>query len=102
MEFESKNGHEIELYWTQSRIGQNPYQSPSVFNFYLPEYMPMGPVADRLLVAPEAELATAPYIIQALNGMFSLINNGLTSCMSGFGTSKAKRTCSCGSAADER
>ena len=100
MEFESKNGHEIELYWTQSRIGQNPYQSPSVFNFYLPEYMPMGPVADRLLVAPEAELATAPFIIQALNGMFSLINNGLTSCMSGFGTSKAQRTCSCGSAAD--
>ena len=32
--------------------------------------------------------------------MFSLINNGLTSCASGFGTPKASRTCSCGSAAD--
>jgi hypothetical protein len=30
MEFQSKNDHEIELYWTQSRIGQSPYQSPSV------------------------------------------------------------------------
>ena len=99
MEFVSKNGHEIELYWMSSKLGQNPYQSPTVFNFFLPEYMPVGPVAERFLVAPEAELATAPYIIQTLNGMFSLINNGLTPCVGGFGSSVVSRNCGCASAA---
>ena len=61
------------------------HKSPSVFNFYQPEYQPAGPVARANLVAPEAGLATAPYLIGFLNGMLSLIDNGLSSCLGGFG-----------------
>lgn len=32
---------------------QQPYNSPSVFNFYSPSYLPPGPVGEAGLVAPE-------------------------------------------------
>ena len=56
------------------------HTSPSVFSFFLPEYMPNGRVADAGLVAPEALVATAPTVVGFLNGMASLIK-----CRGGFG-----------------
>lgn len=56
-----------------------------MFNFYLPEFSPAGPIQEAGLVAPEAQIATAPYLIGYLNGVTSLIDNGLTSCNRGFG-----------------
>ena len=38
----------------QLDIGMEAHKSPSVFNFYQPEYTPAGPVARASLVAPEA------------------------------------------------
>ncbi len=35
------------------------FSSPSVFNFYLPDYQPNGPVADMGLMAPEFEIHNA-------------------------------------------
>jgi hypothetical protein len=43
-------------------------------------------VIDSDLVAPEAELGTAPWIVGFFNGVSSLIRFGLTSCHSGFGS----------------
>ena len=37
------------------------------------------------LVAPEMQIATAPYVIGFLNGAASLIDYGLTSCNEGWG-----------------
>ena len=85
MEFQPKRGMEIELGAMRNKIGQMVFESPSVFSFYLPEFSPAGPVAKSRLVAPEAQLAIAPYIIGYLNGMASLINNGLNYCDHGFG-----------------
>jgi len=70
----------------EERIGQQYLQSPSVFNFYLPEFTPAGPIAEAGLVAPEAELGTAPNVVGWMNGIVSLVNYGLTSCTSGFGS----------------
>lgn len=39
-------------------IGQAPYKSPSVFNFYSPEYQPSGFVEEKGFVAPEFEIQT--------------------------------------------
>ena len=69
----------------EDKIGQQAHNSPSVFSFFLPEYQPNGRVADAGLVAPEAQLGTAPLLVNFLNGMSSLINYGLTRCYSGFG-----------------
>ena len=85
MEYESKEGIEIQLQQMVEKIGQGAYQQPNVFSFYLPDYSPDGPVADRRLVSPEAQLGTAPFVIGYLNGMDGLIQHGLTDCDLGFG-----------------
>lgn len=86
LSFEARDGLEFNLDKMHLKIGQTAMMSPTVFNFYLPEYAPAGAVASAGMVAPEAQLATAPYTINYLNGIRSLIvNGGLTSCNSGFG-----------------
>jgi cullin-associated NEDD8-dissociated protein 1 len=85
MEFEPKLGQEIEFSTIRNMIGQEPYQAPSVFNFYLPSYQAPGAVENALLTAPEAQLATAPFLVGYLNGLRSLIDNGLTHFNGGFG-----------------
>jgi len=42
----------------EGTLGEAPLKSASVFNFFSPSYAPTGEVANRNLVAPEAELAT--------------------------------------------
>jgi uncharacterized protein (DUF1800 family) len=39
--------------------GQRPLASPSVFNFFQPDYQPIGPVADAGLVAPEFQITNS-------------------------------------------
>ena len=58
-----------------------------MFNFYKPDYSPPGLIGDIGLVAPEAELATTPYLIGLLNGLRGLVLSGLTSCNEGLGSS---------------
>ena len=53
--------------------------------FYQPEYQPPGLVARAGSYAPEAGLATAPYLIGFVNGMTALVEDGLSSCRGGFG-----------------
>ena len=86
MEYTSKGGMDINLDQLGGKIGQFAFSSPTVFNFYLPEFSPAGPVQEAGLVAPEAQIATGPNLIGYLNGVSSLIDEGLTSCNRGFGS----------------
>jgi uncharacterized protein (DUF1800 family) len=54
----------------ETEIGQAALRSPSVFNFYRPDYSPSG-VDD--LVAPEFQLATENFIVNTAN----LMNHGI-------------------------
>ena len=65
------------------------HKSPSVFNFYQPDYSPSGLLADAGLVAPEAGLATPPFVIGLLNGLTSLVESGLSKCS--YGQSRSQR-----------
>ena len=87
MEYEQRPGREISTTSMDSELGQQPFKSETVFSYFLPEYQPDGPVANSGLVSPEALVGTAPYMINYLNGMTSLINQGLTACGNGFGDS---------------
>lgn len=78
-----------------SSVGQSVYESPTVFSFFLPEYMPSGAAYEAQLLSPEAQVATAPNLINFLNGATSLIRNGLVSCEGGFG---ARNQCPSGEA----
>ncbi len=51
----------IEKYWTgghwiEEALRQHPMASPSVFNFFLPDYQPNGPISNADLVGPEFQL----------------------------------------------
>ncbi len=64
----------FSLHNLYSTVGQGPYDLPSVFSFFLPEYSPPGMIAQASLSAPEAMVL--PNSIGFLNGMISLVKNG--------------------------
>lgn len=68
----------------QSEIRQGTYQQPSVFNYYLPEYSPPGPIGASGLVSPESMILAGEAIIKLLDGLFRLVKNGLDDCYAGF------------------
>ncbi|RYD23961.1 MAG: DUF1800 family protein [Verrucomicrobiaceae bacterium] len=52
---------------------QQPYNSPSVFNFYLPNYLPPGEVGDAGLVAPEFQILNATTAVSSPNYFYNSI-----------------------------
>lgn len=50
---------------------QHVLASPSVFNFFLPEFQPNGPILDAGLVAPEFQLHTSTASIDYLNFIYN-------------------------------
>ena len=87
MEFEDTKERDLLFQSMQGRIGQEPFASPTVFNFYMPDYeLPSGQIA------PEFQIFESASLVNFLNGMFSLIDHqGVTDCNFGFGV----RTDSC-------
>jgi len=77
----------VRVYNVESGIGQMAHEFTSVFSFLLPEFKPSGLIGDRGFLSPEAALLDTPKIIGFLNGAFSIINYGLSSCNGGFGPS---------------
>ncbi len=69
----------------QDSIGQEIHQTPNVFSFFLPSFSPPGKISEAALTAPEAQVLDSPKIIGILNGLFSLIDVGMTNCFGGFG-----------------
>lgn len=57
-------------------IGQKPLASPSVFNFFQPDYQPLGPIEVQDLVAPEFQITDAQTISGYLNAVYDWIFNG--------------------------
>lgn len=63
-----------------SRLGQSPWRSPSVFNFFRPGYVPPGnELAANLITAPEFQLLNESTVAGYLNFMQSAISNGFAS-----------------------
>lgn len=56
-----------------------PFRQETVFNWYLPDYAPSGPIADAGLVSPELQLANEPDVIRNINYQHLLLrgNSGL-------------------------
>lgn len=56
-------------------LGQSPLLSPSVFNFFSPNFRPAGPIAAAGLVAPEFQITTETTVVGGLNFFANLFNN---------------------------
>lgn len=52
---------------------QRPLGSPSVFNFFSPEYQPIGPIQQADLVAPEFQITNSVTIVGYANRMYDWI-----------------------------
>lgn len=52
---------------------QQPYNSPSVFNFYSPSYLPPGVVGEAGLVAPEFQILNATTAVSSPNYFYNSI-----------------------------
>ena len=87
LQYESRDERAIRMGALGGRIGQQIFQSETVFNFFDDDFDALGPMFASKLVAPESQLLTAPQTISWLNGMTSLITYGLSNCNSGFGES---------------
>ena len=77
-------GSEFEPNELAFLFAEEPHRQPNVFNYFRPEFSPPGPVANARLVAPEAEIFTAPKVISYTNGMISSVKFGLSDCWGGF------------------
>ncbi|TLD70123.1 DUF1800 family protein [Phragmitibacter flavus] len=60
-------------------ITQSPQFSPSVFNWFLPDYVMPGPLAAAGLVAPELQVATESSVVNIFNYHYSTIFASLPS-----------------------
>ncbi len=80
----SPSVEEVTFEDLQNTIGQMPHATPNVFSFFLPDYA-SGKVKAASLYAPESQVLTTPSIVGFINGVFSLVDLGLTSCYGGFG-----------------
>ncbi len=58
-------------------FAQRPLSSPTVFNFFLPDHQPSGPIADAGLVAPEFQIITAVTAISSANALQSQVERGM-------------------------
>ncbi len=52
---------------TDTVLTQSPQDAPSVFNWFLPDYVVPGPLAQAGLVAPELQVATESNVVNILN-----------------------------------
>ena len=57
-------------------VGQEPGSAPSVFNFYLPDYAPPGPIANAHMVAPEFQITDAVSCVALPNFLRDCIYHG--------------------------
>jgi len=71
----------VELWELFERIGEEPSRFPSVFSFFLPEYVPdAGPAIAAGLVSPESMVVNMPTTIDMMNGLWGLIRYGVSDC----------------------
>ena len=65
----------MRFQWAGYESGQRPYGSPSVFNFYRPDYSPAGEIRDLGYVAPEVQILNENYITGATNRLSQIAFN---------------------------
>jgi len=91
MEFKTFEDYsEIEmLNEVATKIGEMAHEAETVFSFFQQDFATSGPVLEADLVAPEGQRYDTTTIVGLLNGMYSLVKYGLTSCFQGLGQRNA-------------
>lgn len=61
----------------EDTILQSPFESPTVFNYYKPDYSPNGSIGDMQLNAPEFQINNDVSALHLANAFNTLINHGI-------------------------
>jgi uncharacterized protein (DUF1800 family) len=64
---DSSRRYDLNPYWMNDVFAQRPLSSPSVFNFYRPDYSPPGELSTNGLVGPELQILHEATIIDTHN-----------------------------------
>ncbi len=72
----SSSNQFFELWRLDEIYAMRPMGSPSVFNFYSPNFMPNGPLKDAGLFAPEFQIVTDVTAVMAVNHMYGAMEYG--------------------------
>lgn len=67
------NSWRFRWYDTTTGLTQSPQSAPSVFNWFLPDYIVPGPLAEAGLVAPEMQVATEGNVVNVINSHYNLL-----------------------------
>ncbi len=69
-------GNWVSDWYPEYFLAQAPLRSPSVFNFFGPDYAPPGDVSDRGLVAPEFQITNETFVSRTANKIWYLLFQG--------------------------
>ncbi len=70
---------------TDTSLGQTPLNSPTVFNFYLPDYKFPGTLSSEGITTPEFQVTSETTVIRQMNYLYSgVFTNGNTNGVSSF------------------
>lgn len=69
-------GSKFDLGSTQNQLTQTPMDSPTVFNFFYPDYKYPGPLAAANITTPEFQLTTDTNIVTLTNNISQAILSG--------------------------
>jgi uncharacterized protein (DUF1800 family) len=61
--------------YTDTQLGQTPFNAPSVFNWFIPDFQPGGAISSAGLFAPEFQITTESSVIQVVNYHYSILFN---------------------------
>ncbi len=75
-----------------SEFQQRPLSAPSVFNFYSPDFRPLGPISTAGLVAPEMQIVNSSTAITGPDRFSSALSVAAPGSLSGSGTNAANPT----------
>ena len=70
--FNANPGHpEFDYGWIADRLSQGPLQSPTVFNFFSPDFSQSGAIRDAGLLSPEYQLMNESSIIELTGALLA-------------------------------
>jgi uncharacterized protein (DUF1800 family) len=66
------NSYRLRQNDTNNSLGMAPLRAPSVFNWFLPDYVVPGALAQAGLVSPELQIMTDSQVVNNINALWSL------------------------------
>jgi uncharacterized protein (DUF1800 family) len=60
-------------FWLADEFGEEPLHSPTVFNFFSPDYVAPGAIAQAGLVSPEFQITTETTVVEQANTVYAAL-----------------------------